>query len=259
MTYTFEDKGFFGYGQEGNFKYWSFAHFAPLILLGLCIFLIVFYRKKLSEMKREGTFRFVFGFIILLVEMSYFWRLTYVGGTYVTKLPLQFCQWSCILSAFMIMSKNKKLYDICYFMVFTGGLFPLIMPAVITTTGPAYYRYYQFWLEHILPILAVIYMTFVHKYRPTWMSMVWAVCFVAFLTVFAVIANVTIEGAQYFYLTGTQYGASIMDVLPQSMWLRLPIYGAIMLVMFFLAYLPFFVMDLVKKKREKQAQIAQQN
>lgn len=251
MTYTFESSGFFGYGEKGDFKYWSFAHFAPLILLALGIFLIIWYRKKIANMKKEGTLRFIIGFIMLMVEMSYFWRLMYVGGTYVTKLPLQFCQWSGILCAFLIMSKNKTLYDITYFMVLTGGLFPLIMPAVISTTGPAYFRYYQFWLEHCIPILIIMYMTFVHGYRPHWKSMLWSVGFVALLTSVAVLANSTIEGAEYLYLVGTQPGASILDVLPASMWLRLPIFGAVLAVMYILAYMPFFIMDIVKKRKTK--------
>lgn len=253
MTYTFESAGFFGYGEKGDFKYWSFAHFAPLILLAVGIFLIIWYRKKIANMKKEGTLRFVIGFIMLMSEMTYFWRLIYVGGTYVTKLPLQFCQWSGILCAFLIMSKNKTLYDICYFMVLTGGLFPLVMPAVITTTGPAYFRYYQFWCEHCIPILIIMYMTFVHGYRPHWKSMLWSVGFVALLAAFAIWANATIPGAHYLYLSGTQPGASILDILPASMWLRLPIFGAILAVMYILAYMPFFIPDMIKKRKAKKA------
>lgn len=252
MQYTFESSGFFGYGESGDFKYWSFAHFAPLVLLAVAIFLLIWYRKKIANMKHEGTLRFVLAFIMLMSEMSYFWRLTYIGGTYVTKLPLQFCQWSGILCVFLITSKNQRLYDICYFMVLTGGLIPLIMPAVIVTTGPAYFRYYQFWLEHTIPIIIVLYMTFVHGYRPHWKSMLWATGFISILTGFAIWANVKIEGAKYLYLQGTVKGASVLNVLPNSMWLRLPIFAGIMVVMFILAYLPFLIMDIVKKRRDKK-------
>ena len=50
-----------------------------------------------------------------MVEMSYYWRLLYVGSSnpeehnLMDKLPLQVCQWSAILSVFML-SKRKMIY-----------------------------------------------------------------------------------------------------------------------------------------------------
>ena len=53
---------------------------------------------------------------MLLAEMSYFWRLLYVGSSEPTnvvdlldKLPLQVCEWTCIISCFMLMKKSKNL------------------------------------------------------------------------------------------------------------------------------------------------------
>ena len=64
MAFTFSDKGFFGYGEKGDFKYFSFAHFIPLILLGVTIFLLWKFRHKLRNSKFEGKFRFILAFII---------------------------------------------------------------------------------------------------------------------------------------------------------------------------------------------------
>ena len=64
----------------------------------------------------------------------------------------------------MILSKNKTLFDISYFNVLVLGLVPLITPAVISDCGPSYFRYYQFWIAHFLPIIAVLYMIFVEGF-----------------------------------------------------------------------------------------------
>ena len=143
----FFKEGFFGYGEKGDFQYYSIEHFIPLIFMAACIFLLYRYRDALREWKHEENFRFIFAFVMLLAEMSYFWRLLYVGSsnpeeqTLLDKLPLQVCEWTCITAIFMITKKSRALYQICFYVCLTVGIFPLLTPTVITTTGPTYYRY----------------------------------------------------------------------------------------------------------------------
>jgi len=246
---NFFKNGFFGYAEKGNFKYWSFAHFFPLILYGLGIFLIFHYREKLKNWKHEENFRFIFAAVMLFAEMSYFWRLLYVGSSdpnehnLLDKLPLQVCEWTCILAIFMITKKSKWLYPICFYVCLTIGIFPLLTPSVIVTAGPAYYRYYQYWLEHILPPLAVFYMTFVHGFRPTKKGIIPATCFMGVLVVFALICNANIEGANYLYIAkGTSAGGGktlmdpIYDLVGGSQPLLLLLLAVLVIGIFFGAY-----------------------
>lgn len=244
----FYSKGFFGYGEKGNFKYWSVSHFLPIILFGIAIYLIYHYREKLRSWKHEENFRFIFAATMLIVEMSYFWRLLYVGSSepvvldLLDKLPLQVCEWTCILASFMMMKKSKAIYPICFYVCFTIGIFPLLTPSVITTAGPAYYRYYQYWLEHILPPLGVFYMTFVHGFRPTKKGIIPAVCFMGTLVVLALICNANIPEANYLYLAeGTaDGGGSIMDPIRDmvggSTAALVALLSVVVVGIFFLAY-----------------------
>ena len=243
----FFKEGFFGYGEKGDFQYYSIEHFIPLIFMAACIFLLYRYRDALREWKHEENFRFIFAFVMLLAEMSYFWRLLYVGSSnpeeqnLLDKLPLQVCEWTCITAIFMITKKSRALYQICFYVCLTVGIFPLLTPTVITTTGPTYYRYYQYWMEHILPILAVFYMTFVHNFRPKMKGIALASAFMVVLVVFAMLCNFNIDGANYLYLaTGTaDGGGSVMDVLMKiapNVWGRLGLLTVIVMAMFFMAY-----------------------
>lgn len=206
----FFSDGFFGYGPEGNFKNFSLAHFIPLILFGVAIFLIWKFRAFFRNWKFEENFRFIWAAVMIFVEMSYFWRLLYVGSgdagqivSLLDKLPLQVCEWTCIFSCFMLMkNKNNWLFQICFFVCLTAGAAALVVPNnAIGTAGPAYYRYYQFWLEHLLPTLSVFYMVFVHGFRPKFKGIFYGVGFLGVLGAIALICNATLteHKAQYLY------------------------------------------------------------
>ena len=66
----FFKEGFFGYGEKGDFQYYSIEHFIPLILLAAGIFLFYRYRDALREWKHEENFRFIFAFIMLRPMLS---------------------------------------------------------------------------------------------------------------------------------------------------------------------------------------------
>ena len=250
-------EGFFGYGEKGNFKYWSIAHFAPLILFGIAIYLLFRYRAAIREWKHEENLRFGLGIAMIICEMSYYWRLLYVGpgnlGEYnlLDKLPLQVCGWTCVLAAIMMFKKSRFIYCICFYVCLTIGMFPLLTPAVISTAGPGYYRYYQYWLEHILPPLGVFYMTFVHGYHVKMKDMLKGFGFFAILAPIAILANLNLPKLvsdlepgytpNYLYLAvGTaDGGGSLMDVLMKiapTLWLRILLLGVIVTLLFFAAY-----------------------
>ena len=245
---NFYKNGFLGFGEKGNFKYWSFAHFFPIALFALAVYFVFRYREKLKNWKHEENLRFVFAAAMLFAEISYFWRLLYVGSSesYVTdmmdKLPLQVCEWTCIFAAFMLMKKSKYLYPVCFYVCLTVGVFPVLTPSVITTTGPTYWRYYQYWLEHLLPPLAVLYMTFVHGFRPTKKGMLGGVGYMTTLVVFALICNSKFPEANYLYIAkGTaDGGGSLMDpiynMVGGSTVLLLLLLAVIIIGIFFAAY-----------------------
>ncbi len=246
----FYNEGFFGYGEKGNFQYGSVWHILPILLLVVGIYFTYRYKDKIRNWKHEENFRFILAFVILIIEMSYYWRLLYVGSSntiehnLMDKLPLQVCQWSAIFSVFMLCKKSRGLYDLCFYMCCTFGLVPLITPAVISTTGPCYYRYYQFWLEHLLPLYAVVYMTVVHGFVTTRKMMYKPILWIMLLGACSIPANLAYDNANYLYLAANTAGSSIANLLPANIWLRAVIYAAIMLLCFILIS---FILPLLKR------------
>lgn len=243
-------KYFLGQGDSVEFTNFSLAHFQPILAAVAVIALIYRGRDKIRDMKREHVFRYVLGFALICCEMSYYWRLVAVpalGANPVDNLPITVCGWVVIFSSFMIIGKSQTLFDLSYFWAFSGSIFALITPTVITYTGPTRFRYYQFWGEHLLGYIAVFYMIFVHKMRPTVKSFVKAYVAMVVLAVIAYCANQMIgPGANYLFMAKPESTPSILDILPPNFALRIGIMALAVTVLFGLSYLPWFIKD--KKK-----------
>jgi len=248
----FFSEGFFGYGEKGDFQYFSIWHFLPIILLITGIILTYRYRDKIRNSKHEKTFRFILGTAMLIVEMSYFWRVLYIGCSDIgetnllSRLPFQICEWTCIFAALMVLTENKSCFDIDVFVCLTFGLLPLILPAVIQRAGPTYYRYYQFWLEHILPIYSVFYMMFVKGFRYNIKKVYKPLIFFVILGAICIYLNNQIPNATYMYLQGDDLGEAITAIAPKSQYGRLLVLLGIEAVLVAVEYLIF---RLVYKKK----------
>ena len=204
---------FFGKGETEEFRTFSLAHLIPILVMIGIILLIYFYRDKIRECKNEHVFRWVLAFMMIVSEMSYFWRLAVMpelGGNAVDHLPITVCGWATIFCSYMIVTKSQSLFDIAYFWLFSATIFALITPTVITFTGPTRYRFYQFWMEHTLG-----------------------------------------PGANYLYMARPEDTPSILDILPPNYALRIFVMFLAVSTLFFLAYLPWLLIDKKAKARAK--------
>lgn len=247
---------FFGQGTEIEFENFTVAHFLPILVAAALIFLIYKGRNTLADSKQDKTIRYLLAFMMICSEMSYYWRLVGCSGTLdpnpMDHLPITVCGWVIVFGSFMLVGKSQSLFDICYFWALSGTIFALITPTVISYTGPTRFRYYQFWAEHLLGYIAVFYMIFVHKFRPTIRSFVKAYGLMVVLAVVAYFANSIIgPGANYLFLAKPEDTPSILDILPPNHVLRIAIMALAVTVLFALSYLPWFIMDQKAKKKEK--------
>ena len=247
---------FFGEGTEIEFTNFSLAHFLPVLMAAGLIYVIYRFRDRLRGYRREEIFRYILAFMLIISEMSYYWRLVGVpslGPNPVDHLPITVCGWAVIFSSYMVIGKSQTLFDITYFWLLCGSVFALITPTVISYTGPTRYRYYQFWLEHTLGYVAIFYMMFVHKMRPTIKSAVKSYISLVILAVIAYFSNRMIgPGANYLFMASPEDTPSILDILPSNFALRLLIMAAAITALYFVAYLPWLLKD--RKARQKPAE-----
>ena len=242
---------FFSAGQEVEFENFTLPHFLPILAAVLVIYLIYRFRKSLGQYRHEDRIRLGLAFALIITEMSYFWRLVGVpelNPNPVDHLPITVCGWCVIFCSYLAVTKSQALFDISYFWLFSGTVFALITPTVITYTGPTRFRYYQFWLEHTLGYITIFYMMFVHKMRPTLKSLARSLIWMAALAVLSYFVNRMLPGANYLYMAEPESTPSILDILPPNFALRASIMAGVILLMFVLAYLPWFFKDRKAKK-----------
>lgn len=244
---------FWGQGEEVEFRNFTLAHFLPILTLGLIIFLTYKFKDKIRNCKYEKNISLTLAFVAIICEMSYFWRLVGVpslGANPVDHLPITICGWAVIFCSYLVVTKNQTLFDIAYFWLFSGSVFGLITPTVITYCGPTRYRYYQFWGEHTLGYIIIFYMMFVHKMRPNFKSAVKSYVLFAIWAVVAYFANRMLgPGANYLFMAEPEATPSILDILPPNFALRIAVMTSIITLMFFLAYLPWLIKDIKARKR----------
>lgn len=245
---------FFGAGTEPEFINFTLAHFIPVLVAIGIIFAIYKGRDRLRGWQNEHIIRYILAFALIISEMSYYWRLVglpALGPTPVDHLPITVCGWAVIFCSYMVIGKTQSLFDIAYFWLFSGSIFALITPTVITYTGPTRFRYYQFWAEHTLGYIAVFYMIFVHKMRPTFRSAVKSYITLAVLAVIAYFTNRMLgPGANYLFMAEPEATPSVLDILPPNFTLRICVMAGVITLMFFLAYLPWLIKDRKAKKAE---------
>ena len=111
---------FFGEGTAVEFRNFTLPHFLPILVAAGIIFLVWRFRKQLRECKYEGYFRYALAFMLIVSEMSYYWRLIgmpELGGNPIDHLPITVCGWAVVFASYMVVGKSQKLFDIVYFWI----------------------------------------------------------------------------------------------------------------------------------------------
>lgn len=256
-------KYFLGKGETVEFTNFTLAHFIPIAVGIAVILLIYFYRDKIRDCKFEKNFRYILAFSLIISEMSYYWRLIAIpslGPNPIDHLPITVCGWAVIFCSYMVIGKTQSLFDISYFWLLSGTVFALITPTVISYTGPTRFRYYEFWAEHLLGFIAIFYMIFIHKMRPTFKSMIRSYVGLVILAVIAYFTNRMLgPGANYLFMARPEDTPSILDILPPNFLIRIIIMSGAITILFGMAYLPWYIMDKKAKKAEAVPELTTQH
>lgn len=235
-------RNFFGPGDpDYQFTYFSLAHILPILFMIIIIILIYKYRTIIRNNETlENKLRFGLCFVVSMVNMSLYWLYTYIDIDITTALPISICQTVMIFSPFLLLTKSQRLFDVFYFWGLCGTTNALITPAILDNFGPTKYRYYQFWIGHTGILIIVFYCLFILQMKITFKSLLRSITWLGLFSILAIYVNSAIPGANYLFLSGSEKGSSILDILPSYLPYRIAIMFIIVTILFTIAYLPWY-------------------
>ncbi|MGE5073152.1 MAG: TIGR02206 family membrane protein [Anaerolineae bacterium] len=215
------------------------AHLAALAALVLLNVILLRFRGSEESVRRRV--RWVMALTLWVAETS--WQLwNYLTGRWSAQfmLPLNVCSALIWLSGFMLIFKQRTIYDFAYF-VGIGGAIQYLATPDLGIYGFPHFRFFQTFISHGLLVTAAIYMTAVEGFRPTWKSL-WRVVIVTNVYLVLVYFVNLALGSDYLMINAKPATASLLDLLPP--W---PYYIAYLevlgLLTFLVLYLPFAIRD----------------
>ncbi|BBI32987.1 YwaF family protein [Cohnella abietis] len=198
-----------------TFVPFSWAHLLGLAIAVVTVVVMVSFREKLREPKNNRKARY--GLVIVLVgceiSLQVWYGLTDNWG--LQSLPFQLCSMMMWLSALLLLTRNRKLYEITFFLGIMGALQALLTPN-LDASFPQF-RYFHFFIAHTAIIAASVFLTVIERYRPTFFSVFRALGWLHVLAIPAAITN-TLTGSNFMFLARKPDTASILDLLAPWPW-----------------------------------------
>lgn len=232
---------YFEYHYTGPaFELFGVDHLASLgIIAAVSAFLIWGWRNPSEEGKRRV--RMLFVGIMLAFEVTWHgWNLINDSWSYQQHLPLHACSISVWGSIYVLLTRSFRVYEILFFIGTAGALQTVLTPDA-GIYGLPHFRAIQTLGAHGMIVIAMVYMTAIEGYRPTWASL-WRTMLIGNVYVVLVTGINFLIGSNYMYTMRKPATSSLLDWMGPWPWYILT--GEVVaLIMFSLLYLPFAAFD----------------
>ena len=212
---------------------------AVSIVAGTVAFLI-WGRPDLGEAAKRRA-RLLMAGILLALEASWHgWNLMHDAWAVQQNLPLHVCSISSWCTIYILLTRSFRVYEIIYFVGIAGAAQAVLTPDA-GIYGLPHFRAIQTLALHGMIVIAMVYMTTIEGFRPTWSS-VWKTVLVGNLYLLFVAGVNYLVGSNYMYTRNKPATASLLDILgPWPWYLLAGELVAFSLVL--LLYMPFALAD----------------
>jgi hypothetical integral membrane protein (TIGR02206 family) len=233
-----------------NYDGGAFELFGPAHLIGLgcvvmCCVLLFLIRKKISADSQKWIRWGLLGLIYGCEGSWQIWMFWIGDWTVRGMLPLWLCSLTAWSIPLLLVWRNRKYYEWVYFMGLLGASQALLTPDLMSYGFP-HFRFIEFFCLHGAIIVAVIYMTVVEGFRPTWRSLPFAISVTNVYWAFCGVVNYFLN-SNYLYTNGKLPTPSLLDFLGPWPWYLLAMEG-IGIMLSVLLYVPFALSDGLKAR-----------
>ncbi|WP_100331069.1 YwaF family protein [Bacillus xiapuensis] len=201
--------------KEFDFQMYSTSH----IIVLLCMLLLVGSIYKFRQQLRAPRFRIMeiaLAVFLLVLEAVYqLWMIVSSSWDASHALPLELCSIGLFLTAALLITRKKIIYEVSLFTGLLGASQALFTP-FLNYDFP-HFRFFHFFITHLLIFSVPFYFTWVKGFRPTIYSVVKTMAFLNILLPVIFIVNLLVDG-NYLYIARKPENASLLDVLGPYPW-----------------------------------------
>ena len=233
---------YFALVYEGApFELFGRAHIIALTIIVLCSFSYLYFRGVWDERDRKVV-RWIFAIAIVVNESAlHVWSAYWGIWTLQTMLPLHLCSVMIWLSAYMLVTRSYRIYEMVYFLGLGGAIQAVLTPADAAAYNFPHFRIMQTFIAHGLLINIAIYMTVVEGFRPTWQSFKRIFVWTNVYLVFIFFVNLILR-SNYLFIAYKPNFPTLLDMLSPWPWYILEL-EAVAFAIFFVLYIPFLIKD----------------
>lgn len=226
---------------ENTFQLFSAPHLATLlVILGVALIVPLVVRVFVPAATRPVAY--LLAAALLAQEAITVWIWIDIIGLSAQLLPLHMCTLTLLLSAWMLIGQDRRIFELVYFWGLGGTTQALLTPDLQEGFPAA--SYLLFFLGHGGTMVALSFAMLVFRFRPYLESIPRVIAITGAVAALAFAVNLW-QDTNFMYLMAKPMRPSILDWFGAWPWYLL---GLVMLslISILLLYLPFLVFDLLK-------------
>jgi hypothetical integral membrane protein (TIGR02206 family) len=232
---------------EPEFQPYGLPHLTVIFLTIVLPFVLAAIVWRTKSDRAEKVIVAVLSAILVLNYVGY---LIFIRNTATTTwqqiLPMQLCDWGMVVVIVAMCSGNQRWFEVAYFWGIGGTLQAVLTPDL--RFGFPDWRFISFFTSHCGIIIGVVFLMLTRRYRPYPMSIVrvflWSELYFAVTFV-----TDKLTGFNYGFLLHKPEAFSVLSFLSDSWPLYLLQLHGVALLFFLGLYVPFAVVDLVRRNR----------
>lgn len=222
-----------------DFLLFSTEHLVMISLLIIITLALVVFREPIrNSLFLKRFFRWGFFIILLIGNVGYqLWSIVHAVWDPRFNLPFQLCSISSLVVLYFLLKPTESRFQLVYFIALIPPSLAILTPDLLY--GSPHYRFFQFFIFHITLVTTVLYYLIIERYQPRFVSVLKAFIFINVLALPIGMVN-NYLGSNYLFLEGPPASDTLLSLFGNGFWYLVNL-EIVMLITFFLTYLPFYI------------------
>jgi len=231
---------------QGSFVPFGATHLITIFLLAFMGIVLVCGVRRWATTERARNIAVAIGVFMIVQEIFDRSCHHFLNGEPLRQvLPFHLCGMSVFLTAIMLITQSRWIYELVYFWGLIGASMAILTPDIQYTFPDIIYVTY--FTSHALIVIGVFYMTLLFQYRPTVRSFLKALVLTNVYMFLVAPINLVLD-TNYLFLRQKPEGSTLFNALGPWPWyiLALEVVGT---VLFAAVYAPWFIKDYIAGRR----------